>query len=152
MKKSILIPVILLVAVALVIAGLLIFMPGASQSNSPMIPSNNNPSSASTQVQNQVPPSGNSSSTTSSSGPSTHNVMISGFAFSPSTLTIKAGDTVTWTNQDSVAHTVVSDSGSEISSPSIPQGGSYSHTFTSAGTYNYHCSIHPSMTGQIIVA
>jgi len=80
------------------------------------------------------------------------NVRISNFAFSPASLSIKTGDTVIWTNQDSVAHTVISDSGSEISSTSLSNGATYSHTFTKSGTYKYHCSIHPSMHGTITVA
>jgi amicyanin len=80
-----------------------------------------------------------------------NNVVISGYAFSPQQLQIKAGEKVTWTNQDSAPHTVVSDSGSELSSPSLSTGQSYSHTFAAAGTYNYHCSIHKSMKGTIVV-
>lgn len=80
-----------------------------------------------------------------------NNVELKGFAFNPRSLTIKKGESVTWTNMDSVAHTVTSDSGSEISSPSLPTGESYSHTFNAAGTYTYHCTPHPSMKGTIIV-
>ncbi|MDO8528533.1 MAG: cupredoxin family copper-binding protein [Nanoarchaeota archaeon] len=78
-------------------------------------------------------------------------VKISNFAFSPSTLTINVGGKVVWTNMDSAPHTVVSDSGNEISSSSLSNGGTYSHTFNTAGTYDYHCSIHPSMKGTIVV-
>ena len=78
-------------------------------------------------------------------------VEISGFAFNPSTLTIPKGATVIWTNMDSAAHTIVSDSGNEIDSGSIAKGETYGHTFSTSGTYNYHCGIHPSMKGQIIV-
>ncbi len=77
-------------------------------------------------------------------------VSISGFAFNPATVTIKVGQTVTWTNQDTVAHNVVADDNS-WSSPSISQGATYSHTFTSAGTFAYHCSIHPFMKATVIV-
>jgi plastocyanin len=78
-------------------------------------------------------------------------IAISGFAFSPATITIPKGATVIWTNNDAAAHTVVSDSGSEISSPSIAKGETYAHTFSTPGTYTYHCSVHPSMKGTIIV-
>ena len=77
-------------------------------------------------------------------------VAIQGFAFNPSTLTVKAGTTVTWTNEDSAAHNIVSDSGA-FSSDSIPKGNTYSHTFDTAGTYDYHCGIHPSMKAKIVV-
>ncbi|MEI8060664.1 MAG: plastocyanin/azurin family copper-binding protein, partial [Ferruginibacter sp.] len=82
---------------------------------------------------------------------SSNEILIQNFAFSPSTLTIKVGDSVTWKNQDSASHTIVSDSGSEISSSSLSNGGIYTHTFSIAGTYNYHCSIHPSMKGKVVV-
>ena len=85
------------------------------------------------------------------SGPQTYDVEIKNFAFSQSTLTIKKGDTVKWTNNDGASHTVVSDSGSEINSGTLAPGQSYSHTFNDAGTFAYHCAIHPSMKAKIIV-
>ncbi len=86
------------------------------------------------------------------SGSSSGNeVKISGFAFSPATLTVKVGTEVTWTNLDSVEHSVTSSSGNELNSPLIPQNGTYSHVFSTPGTYEYHCSIHPTMLGTIIV-
>ncbi len=78
-------------------------------------------------------------------------IRISGFAFDPNTITIKTGTEVKWTNLDSAQHTIVSDSGNEIGSPSLGNGESYSHVFTVEGTYAYHCGIHASMTGTIIV-
>jgi amicyanin len=83
-------------------------------------------------------------------------VSISGMAFSPATLTVAAGTTVTWTNNDAVAHTVTSDtglfdSGAITATGGYGGGGSYSYTFSTAGTYNYHCTVHPMMTGKIVV-
>ena len=78
-------------------------------------------------------------------------IEISGFAFNPSELTINKGDTVIWTNKDSASHTVSSDSGSELGSGMLSNGQAYSHTFDSAGTFEYHCSVHPSMKAKIIV-
>jgi amicyanin len=80
-------------------------------------------------------------------------IAISNFAFSPATLTVRVGTTVTWTNKDSVPHTVVSDAGSSVpfTSPSLATGSSFPFTFTQAGTYTYHCSIHPSMKGTVVV-
>ena len=92
----------------------------------------------------------NNTNTTTGTG-QTYNVAIQNFAFSPASMTIHAGDTVVWTNMDSTAHTVTSDSGSELASQSIGNGQTYSHTFNTAGTYTYHCSIHPSMHGTITV-
>jgi plastocyanin len=82
---------------------------------------------------------------------SSNTVSIKGFAFNPSTLTVPVGTTVTWTNDDSTIHTVTSDSGSELGSGQIPVGQTYSHTFNSAGTFSYHCSIHTSMKAQVVV-
>ena len=76
------------------------------------------------------------------------------FAFSPATLTIKAGTTVTWKNSTSVGHTVTSDDGKSFDSGTsnpIVSGATYSFTFTKAGTFAYHCTIHPFMKATIIV-
>ncbi|MFE0186784.1 cupredoxin family copper-binding protein [Streptomyces sp. NPDC059008] len=82
--------------------------------------------------------------------PANH-VMIADFAFSPATLTVDKGTTVTWTNEDSAPHTVTSDGSGPLNSPTLDTGGSYTFTFNSAGTYNYYCDIHPSMQGTVIV-
>lgn len=79
-------------------------------------------------------------------------ISIADFAFSPASVTVSVGDTVTWTNNDAgIPHTVSSDSGSELASGQLAGGASYQKTFTSAGSYAYHCDIHPSMTGLVIV-
>ncbi len=81
-------------------------------------------------------------------------VTISDMAFSPSTVTVKKGTTVTWTNQDSVAHSVVSDTDSPnggLNSSTFAKGAQFSFNFTGAGTYKYHCGVHPSMTGTVVV-
>lgn len=80
----------------------------------------------------------------------THAVAIADFAFSPATLTITAGDTVTWTNEDQVAHTATSTTGA-FDSGLLDQGDSFSLTFTTPGTYDYLCTPHPTMTGRIVV-
>jgi amicyanin len=66
---------------------------------------------------------------------------------------VKAGDTVTWTNNDSVRHNVVADERSAAApeGPLIADGKSYSFTFTKAGTYPYHCEPHPNMKGTVVV-
>lgn len=83
-----------------------------------------------------------------SSAPS---VTISNFTFSPATLTVSVGTKVTWTNKDSVTHTVTADQGA-FDSDDLSPGHSFSFTFTKAGTYTYHCKIHASMTATIIVS
>jgi amicyanin len=77
-------------------------------------------------------------------------VDISNFDFTPTTLTIPAGATVTWTNHDEEPHTVAASDGS-FHSPGVGTGGTYSFTFTNAGTYDYVCSIHPFMHGTVVV-
>lgn len=78
-------------------------------------------------------------------------VNIQNMAFSPSTLNVKVGTTVTWVNRDSTAHDVVSDTGL-FNSGNLNNGQSYSYTFNQAGSFPYHCGIHPSMTGTIVVS
>ncbi len=79
-----------------------------------------------------------------------HAVTISGSAFAPVNLTVAAGTTVQWTNKDNIAHTVTADDGS-FGSAHLANGGTFTQTFAAAGTYSYHCSIHPSMTAQVTV-
>ena len=69
-------------------------------------------------------------------------------AYSPSPVTIAVGGSVTWTNNDNTTHT---STGSTWNSGSIAPGGKYTATFSTAGTYTYHCTIHPGMTGTVTV-
>ncbi len=77
-------------------------------------------------------------------------VTIQNFAFSPASVTVPAGTTVTWTNHDAASHQIASDTGAFEGSP-IGQGSSYSFTFNTPGSYPYHCAIHPYMKGTITV-
>jgi amicyanin len=77
-------------------------------------------------------------------------VAISDFKFNPATLTVPVGTTVTWTNQDEEPHTLAAKDGS-FHSPGIDTHGTYSFTFTTPGSYDYICSIHPFMTGTVVV-
>jgi plastocyanin len=77
-------------------------------------------------------------------------VEIKGFMFTPKTLTVPVGTTVTWKFDDSTQHTVTADDNSFTSS-ALGSGQTYTHTFTTAGRVNYHCSIHTFMTGTIVV-
>jgi len=76
-------------------------------------------------------------------------VKIETFAFGPQELRVKAGTTVTWTNEDDIPHTVVSPN--NFRSKALDTEGSYSFTFTTPGIYKYFCSLHPHMTGTIVV-
>lgn len=80
-------------------------------------------------------------------------VEIKNHAYSPATITVKAGTTVTWTNQDGVRHDVVATNPSSDAPNSelLAKGESYSFTFTKAGTYDYYCTPHPYMKGKVIV-
>ncbi|VVB76261.1 Halocyanin [uncultured archaeon] len=86
-----------------------------------------------------------------SSNPQNYAVNISNFAFNPAEVTINKGDTVSWLNSDSSQHTVTSDTAGLFDSGFLAKGASFQHTFNEAGTYTYHCSVHPSMSGKIIV-
>jgi plastocyanin len=78
-------------------------------------------------------------------------VVIDNFSFSPKTFTVPAGGTVTWTNHDNAPHVVTSADDQFKKSPVLKTGQRFSNTFATAGTYSYSCSIHPRMTGKIIV-
>ena len=77
-------------------------------------------------------------------------VSITNFAFTPATLTVKVGETVTWTNKDEEPHNVVAGDGS-FRSPGMDSNGTYSYTFTKAGSFDYICGIHPFMHGTVVV-
>ena len=81
----------------------------------------------------------------------THYVEIKDFSFSPEEIRIKKGERIVWTNNDSVKHTVTSDSGIELDSPSLEKGETYSHIFDKTGTFSYHCTFHSSMKARVIV-
>jgi plastocyanin len=81
-----------------------------------------------------------------------HTVMIKGYAYSPAALTVKVGDTVTWTNMDTAPHTVTVTSGPEkFNSGNLAKGESFSYTFTKPGTYAYYCAVHPDMKASVTV-
>ncbi len=83
---------------------------------------------------------------------STMEVKIDNFSFGPVTLTVPVGTTVTWINRDDIPHTVVStDDSKTFKSKVLDTDEKFSSTFSKAGTYPYFCSIHPKMTGKVIV-
>lgn len=83
-------------------------------------------------------------------GNNSNSVSIANFAFSASSVTVASGTTIKWTNNDAVTHTVTADDNS-FNSGNIAPGGTFSHTFSGAGTYAYHCSIHTTMKGKVVV-
>jgi plastocyanin len=100
--------------------------------------SNNNTSSSTTTAPVQ---------SSAGAGPTVNTV---GLAFQPQEVTAKAGQAVTWMTTDGTAHNVVDDKGA-FTDGAIKTGTAFSHTYDSAGTFKYHCSIHPSMTGTVTV-
>ena len=76
-------------------------------------------------------------------------VKIGNFTFGPQELKVKAGTTVTWTNEDDIPHTIVSLN--NFRSKALDSDDKFSFTFTAPGTYKYFCSLHPHMTGTIVV-
>ena len=77
-------------------------------------------------------------------------VMIDNFTFNPPRLTVKAGATVTWDNEDDIPHTVAS-SAKVFKSKALDTGDKFSFTFATPGEYQYFCSLHPHMTGTVVV-
>jgi plastocyanin len=82
--------------------------------------------------------------------PPTAEVKIDNFSFGPATLTVAMGTTVTWTNRDDIPHKVVSTDG-VFKSKVLDTDEKFSYSFSKAGTYPYFCSLHPKMTGKIVV-
>jgi plastocyanin len=93
-----------------------------------------------------------SSRVSASDQPSAANVAvkIDNFVFGPQAITVPVGTTVTWTNSDDIPHTAVSTDG-VFKSKVMDTDEKFSYTFTKAGTYSYYCSVHPKMTGQVVV-
>lgn len=77
-------------------------------------------------------------------------VKVSGMRFSPATITVDKGETVTWSFADAMPHTVTA-RGGDFGSSRMTAGGSFEHTFAEAGEYDYYCALHPNMVGKVIV-
>jgi plastocyanin len=93
------------------------------------------------------------SSTPTPGGTSGVNITISGMTFSPASKTVAKGTVVKWVNNDSYAHTVTANDGASFDSGNIAGGGNYSYTATTAGTFEYHCTIHGiTMAGTLVVS
>lgn len=90
------------------------------------------------------------SNSSKGSGPGANEVWIQSMAFNPGNITVPVGTKITWTNKDAVTHNVTSTTNA-FSSGSLVNGAAYSYTFSTAGTFPYTCTIHPSMTGTVTV-
>ncbi len=106
-----------------------------------------------THMENNEYTNKNMTTATTTNTPVSENVTVTikNFSFNPKVLNIKTGTKVTWINNDSAPHTVTSDSGSLLNSPTLSSGSSFSFTFSSPTTVNYHCAIHPMMKASVIV-
>lgn len=91
-----------------------------------------------------APPGGASESTVAAT--------IESYQFSPEPISVEAGAAVTWTNRDSVKHTVISAGGVPFASPELAKGESWTFTFEQAGSIAYYCTLHPEMVGTVKVA
>ncbi len=78
-------------------------------------------------------------------------IHIQNYAYTPATLTVKAGTKIVWINEDAAPHTVTSDTGKALDSGNIQSGGMFTAVMSDPGTYTYHCEVHPPMKGKIIV-
>lgn len=142
-----------LLALPLALVGAVFFLGGCGNqaANQGATPSYGN-SPAQTPASSTTPaPSPAATAPAPTSNQATGAVTIQNFAFSPASLTIKKGETVTWTNKDSAPHQIVSDTAGKFQGPSISSGQTYSFTFNETGTFAYHCSIHPMMKATITV-
>lgn len=128
-----------LITLILLILGVFFLLSKASHPQSVALPINRNNAPTTNQANPQSSP---------------NTVTVQDFAFKPSSITVKKGTTITWTNQDDAHHTVTADAGSPEGGPSsqlLAKGQTYSLTFNTVGTYKYHCEPHPYMHGTVIV-
>ena len=132
MKKGLIAVVVVVVVAAVAVAAV-------------MMRNNNKPSSQSTDN------GSNSSSSNNSQAVATNTVEIKDMAFSPASITVKKGTTVTWTNKDSISHTVTGDTSGNMNSDTLADGDAYTFTFNQTGTFQYHCNFHSSMHGTVTV-
>jgi plastocyanin len=153
MKKAVLPIIILAVAIGLGYSWILIKMPSTQKTATPQTSRQATPPMDSSLDQPTVV----STSPTALNGanakpalPAIEYVEIANSAFVPESVTIKKGTVVKWTNDDTAQHTVTSDD-AYFQSPALNQTDGFTFTFDQPGTYTYHCSIHPSMHGTVIV-
>jgi len=115
--------------------------------------SNNSNSSA---APSSTGTTGGTTTTTTTGATTTVNIPIGAAgltttAYAPNPVTIKVGDSVNWINNDSIAHTSTANNGTTFNSGTISPGGSFKTTFTTAGSFPYHCAFHPGMVGTVTV-
>ncbi len=129
------------VAACLALGGALVAGCGGSSSSSSKSSSNSTPAAAPATSTPAAAPAGGGASA----------VKMQNIQFAPKSLTVKVGQTVKWTNDDSVDHNVIATSGATFKSSTVAAGSTYSFKITKAGTIQYVCTIHPGMTGTLVV-
>lgn len=131
--------VVVVIAIAVIVA---IALGNKNDNTNPTTPpASTNSSNNNSQNNNQ----------TSNTPQAANQVSIANMSFSPASITVKKGSTVTWTNNDSIAHTVTADSGNTFDSGTLDPGKTFTHTFNDTGSFAYHCNIHPEMHGTVTV-
>jgi len=123
--------------------------PGYSDSYSPDAKLGNDNPAPVMEQKKMTSPSSDSAKVTDAM--QTAKIEISNMQFTPARVVVKPGSQVTWIQQDAAPHVIISSNNNELRSATLRSGQSYTHTFDKPGTYEYYCSIHPSMKGTIVV-
>jgi plastocyanin len=149
MKKGIIAVIIAVVAVA----GIALVVVMHNKKQNAKAPATSSTNSSSSSNSSTMPNMNNSASNApaASTPAATDKVSIQNFAFSPTSITVKVGTAVTWTNNDTTQHTVTIDSGDGPHSQPLNKGDTYTFTFNTAGTFSYHCTFHSGMTAKVTV-
>src|SRR5688572_3850089 len=135
-----------MIVIVLLLAGVVGFMTLRQDSDDSKTPVTSSTDVKTNDKSNDAP-----ANTNESSNAEITEIEIENFAFSPETITVKKGTTITWTNRDSMAHTVTGNDGQGPDSELLDQGESYSYTFNEAGSFPYACKPHPNMQATVIV-
>lgn len=132
--------------------GALLTVAACGSSGSPALAPANNAAAEPSTTTSEMPGMSMSPAPPAGAAVTTTSVDIKEFAFGPQSITVKVGATVTWTNDDQDPHTVTSQSGNgPLKSQTLNNGDTFKYTFTKAGTFDYLCTIHPFMTGSVVV-
>lgn len=137
----------MLTAAALAVAGC-----GSSYSSGGSSKTSGGGSSSSSSAPSAYGGGSSSKSSSAGSGSGTIQVTMQNIAFNPATIHAKVGQTIKWTNRDSVAHNVTAQKGESFHSPTLNQGQSYSYKLDHAGTITYVCTFHPGMQATVVVS
>jgi len=152
MNRTAIITIGIVLGAAIIVVVAWLLMAGNQPSNS----TSQQPSTNTSQSQNDSTADNSPNGSTDNVTTQTNSVTIQDMSFSPATITVKKGTTVTWTNKDSVGHNVVSDSDAPAGGPPktaslLSKDQTFSFKFDTVGTFSYHCAPHPFMQGTVEV-